>query len=576
MSPSPSLGRLVPAVSSIALALFSQSCRHGAPAPGTGARSAELTERAAKLVAEYLEEQLRREPSLGRELGLHEYDGKVAPVSEREYSDHVASAKKYLERISQLELGAVEDPTRLDLELSRLDAERTIFRIETLGQHRHLLVHRDLFDVSGYLVRDYAPLAERVSSMLDHLEAGAAQVEPMLAMLDRSQPRTHLETSKKAFGGLAEYFDGDVKQQSEPALAADPALRARYDRVMAAAHAAVARILRWVDETGLPAANDDFALGEERFLRMLEVNEGLKISLPELEVMAQADFQRNYDAFVATAKRIDPTLSVQEVVKKVAAEHLPADQVLPTAAKQLEDLLAFIEKNDIITIGAEDRATVAVTPPFMRWNSAFLDMAGAFEKAAGSYYYISPPDPSWPKEMQLAYLPYAGDLLSTSIHEVYPGHFVHGLHQRRTPTLGAKLLESYAFVEGWAHYAEEMMFEAGFGRGDARLELGQLSNALLRNCRFLAAIGLHTRGMTVEQANALFQEKCFIDPGNALQQAYRGTFDPGYLSYTLGKLQIMELRKEFFAKRGTTSLRAFHDWLLSFGAPPVALVRERL
>jgi uncharacterized protein (DUF885 family) len=121
-----------------------------------------------------------------------------------------------------------------------------------------------------------------------------------------------------------------------------------------------------------------------------------------------------------------------------------------------------------------------------------------------------------------------------------------------------------------------MMFDAGFGKGDDRLLLGQLSNALLRNCRFLAAIGLHTRGMTVAEADMLFQEKCFIDPGNALQQAYRGTFDPGYLSYTLGKLEILELRKEFFEKRKTESLRAFHDWLLSFGASPIALIRRRL
>jgi hypothetical protein len=302
----------------------------------------------------------------------------------------------------------------------------------------------------------------------------------------------------------------------------------------------------------------------------------LKTSIAELEQMAKSDYQRNFDKFVATAKKIDPKVSVQKVAEKVASERLTREQVIPTARKQLDDLLNFIVSRQIVTIGSEDRATVEITPPFMRWNSAFLDMAGPFEKAAGSFYYISPPDPSWPAEMQESYLPYEGDLLSTSTHEVYPGHFVQGLHQRRSPTLAQKMLESYAFVEGWAHYAEEMMFEAGYGKGDARLELGQLSNALLRNCRFIAAIGLHTQGMSVKEAETLFKEKCLIDPGNAMQQAYRGTFDPGYLSYTLGKIQIIELRKAFFEKRQTTSFREFHDWLLSFGSAPLSLIRVRL
>jgi hypothetical protein len=278
---------------------------------------------------------------------------------------------------------------------------------------------------------------------------------------------------------------------------------------------------------------------------------------------------------VATAQRIDPKKTVQEVAAMVAAERLPADQVLPTARQQLVELLAFIDANPIITIGSTDRATVVESPPFMRWNSAFLDSAGPFEKAAGSFYYISPPDPTWPKEVQESYLPYAADLLATSIHEVYPGHFVQGLQVRRAKSRAQKMLDSYAFVEGWAHYTEQMMLDAGFGGGDPRVKLGQLSNALLRNCRFLAAIGLHTGGMTVEQADRLFQDKCFIDPGNAIQQAYRGTFDPGYFSYTLGKLQILGLRERYFQKHGQ-DLRAFHDWLLSYGSSPVALIGDRL
>lgn len=529
-----------------------------------------------QIVDAYLKAELEASPGMGRGLGLHEYDGKVAPITAAHFDREAERAKAAIGRIDSLDLAAIPDPVRLDLQLVRLHAARAVFEHDELQLHKKLLNYNGLFDVSSYLVRDYAPIEQRTKALLDHVEAASAQVDNLLTVLAPAQPRTHLQTAQKVLAGMREYYEGDVKKATRPAVEKDPQLAARYERVIGAGLASVDRILAWVEKTGLPNATDDYALGGDRFLKMLEVNEGLKTSLTELEKMALADYQRNYDAFVATAKKIDPKLSVQAVAQKVASERLSKDQVIPTARKQLEDLLAFIEKNDVISIVAPDRATVEVTPPFMRWNSAFLDMAGPFEKASGSFYYISPPDPSWPPEMQESYLPYAGDLLSTSTHEVYPGHFVQGLHQRRAPTLAMKMLESYAFVEGWAHYSEEMMFEAGYGKGDARLELGQLSNALLRNCRFIAALGLHTEGMTVKQADTLFREKCLIDPGNAIQQAYRGTFDPGYLSYTLGKLQILELRKAFFEKRGTKSFREFHDWLLSFGSAPVSLIRERL
>jgi hypothetical protein len=542
------------------------ACRSTPAGPGA--------EDPAALVERYLDEKLAGAPEMGRYLGLHEYDGKVSTYSEAEATRRIEAARAHLALVGRVDPQTVVDPTRLDLELTRLDAEATIFRLESLQQHHKILSYAGIYDVSGYLVRDYAPLPKRVAAMLDHLDGINTQVDGILAMLDAAQVKTHLATANKAFGGLKEYFNGDLATLTKPARDVDPALEARYQATVQVSLQRIQQILDWI-AAHQATATSDYALGEQKFLALIAANEGLKITLPELTVMAQADFQRNYDAFVATAQRIDPKKTVQEVAAMVAAERLPADQVLPTARQQLVELLAFIDANPIITIGSTDRATVVESPPFMRWNSAFLDSAGPFEKAAGSFYYISPPDPTWPKEVQESYLPYAADLLATSIHEVYPGHFVQGLQVRRAKSRAQKMLDSYAFVEGWAHYSEQMMLDAGFGGGDPRVKLGQLSNALLRNCRFLAAIGLHTGGMTVEQADRLFQDKCFIDPGNAIQQAYRGTFDPGYFSYTLGKLQILGLRERYFQKHGQ-DLRAFHDWLLSYGSSPVALIGDRL
>lgn len=563
-------------LSLLSLCLLAAACASkNKPASGSAAASGEAT-KAAAMVEAYVDAALARSPEKGREAGLHEYDGKVAVISQEEIDKSLAEAKAYLSQLGTLDLEAIPDPTRLDVDLTKMDAEKRIFRIETRQDHKRIMTYGDQFDVNGYLSRDYAPLEQRVGKMLDHLEALKGQVDAIVALQMPAQPRTHVATAKKMFEGIKEFYQKDLFEGSKPALEKDATLKTRYDKVVPEAIKGVEKILAWIDGPGTTQANDDFALGEANFLKLLEVSEAVTKTLPELEKMAQDDWARNHQAFIDTAKRIHPDLDTKAAAAKVASERLAADQVIPAAEKQLVELAAFIEANDIITISGNERATVKVTPPFMRWNSAFLDMGGPFEVAEGSFYYLSPPDPSWPKNVQEEYLPYEGDLLSTSIHEVYPGHFVHGLHSRKAATRTQKIFDSYAFTEGWAHYAEQMMFDAGFAKGDDKRKLGQLSNALLRNCRFIAAIGLHTKGMTVEQADELFREKCFIDPGNAQQQAYRGTFDPGYFSYTFGKLQILELREAYLAKTGKKSLREFHDWLLSFGGPPVALIKARL
>jgi uncharacterized protein (DUF885 family) len=529
----------------------------------------------AARVEAYVDASLAADPDRAVENGLHAYDGRFVAPTPAHVAARVADARRFLAETDGVAAASLPDPLRLDLELTRLDARRTIHLLEERRLHTKILAYLGLFDVKVYLSRDYAPLATRVLRLVERVEAATAATDGILAMLDPEQPKTFLATAELALGGMREYYAKDVALAAAPALAADAALRARYDAAVAGAMTALGKLEAWI-AAAKPRATDAFALGEAAFLTNLEVNEGRRYTLDALEKMAAEDHQRNYDAYVAAAAALAPGKPTAEVAAMLASEHLSWADVIPTATRQLDALLAFIDAKGIVTLPSKARATVVITPPFMRWNSAFLDPAGPFEVVDGSFYYLSPPDPSWPKEVQEGYLPYAADLLATSIHEVYPGHFLHNEKTRLAPSRTAKLFGSYAFTEGWAHYTEEMMVEAGFGEGDLRVRLGQLSNALLRNCRFLAAIGLHTRGMTVDEAERLFRDRCFVDAGNARQQAYRGTFDPGYLSYTLGKLEIRALRERFFAARGTRSLGAFHDWLLSFGAPPLALLDARL
>jgi uncharacterized protein (DUF885 family) len=229
---------------------------------------------------------------------------------------------------------------------------------------------------------------------------------------------------------------------------------------------------------------------------------------------------------------------------------------------------------------------VAEAPPYNRANAAFINTAGPYDKGVASVYNIAPPDPKWSKAEQAAYIPGEAVLLFTSVHEVWPGHFLQFLHSNANPDKLEGLWVSYAFAEGWAHYCEEMMVDMGLAKDSPERHIGQLSEALLRDVRLLSAIGLHTHGMSVAQSEKMFREQAFQDPGNARQQAARGTYDPAYLNYTLGKLMIRKLRTDWLAKTAApgsspnaddqSRWHEFHDKFLSYGGPPIPLLRQEM
>jgi len=234
-----------------------------------------------------------------------------------------------------------------------------------------------------------------------------------------------------------------------------------------------------------------------------------------------------------------------------------------------------------VTIPSDDPVGVDEAPPYARSNFAYISIAGPYETGMPSTYYLAPPDASWPEQEQRDYVPGEASLMATSVHEVWPGHFLQFLHSHRAASPLGRVFVGYAFAEGWAHYVEEMMWEAGFdgglAGGQAEYRIGQINMALYRNVRFLCAIGLHTAAMSVEECERLFRELAMQDPGSARQQAARGTYDPAYLNYTLGKLMIRKLREDWTAERGgRDAWRDFHDTFLSHGGPPIPLLRSEM
>jgi len=296
----------------------------------------------------------------------------------------------------------------------------------------------------------------------------------------------------------------------------------------------------------------------------------------ELERIGRADLAANQKLLGEACSRYAPGQTIPACMAKMNANK-PVGGAVAGARAQLAGLKQFIQQNDIVTIPGPEEAKVEESPPYNRQNSAYINIPGPYENGLPSVFYISPPDPSWPKAEQDAFVPGQADLLFTSVHEVWPGHFLNFLHANRSKDMFGRVFVGYAFAEGWAHYSEEMMRVKGVGGGTDETLIGQLSNALLRDCRFISAIGMHTGSMTQAQSYDLFLNQCYQDPGNAKQQAARGTYDPAYLNYTMGKLMIRKLRDDWAATRGgEKAWKAFHDQFLSYGGPPIPLVRQQM
>jgi hypothetical protein len=316
---------------------------------------------------------------------------------------------------------------------------------------------------------------------------------------------------------------------------------------------------------------------------MLRSTERVEVPIAQLLEVGRADLERNTQALAAACAQYLPGGTLGACAARMQA-HKPEGGAVEGARRQLAELREFIVAKSIVSIPGDEVPQVAEAPPYNRSNFAYINVPGPYERGVGYTYKIAPPDPSWSAQERAEYIPGRARLLYTSVHEVWPGHFLQFLYSNRNPSKVAALWVGYAYAEGWAHYCEEMMWEQGLGNGDAEQHIGQLTDALLRDVRFLSAIGLHTQGMTLAESDRMFRERAYADPGNARQQAARGTFDPQYLNYTLGKLMIRKLRADWVARQpGATASadprqywQAFHDRFLSYGGPPVPLVRKAM
>lgn len=575
----PSL-RLLSLSACVAAALLAGCKSETAPPPASADNTASAS--AAKpataewdaAVDGFLQGYFEHFPVFGAGAGKHEFDGKLPDFSPEGQQRNIQWLHQQRDAVSAFGDDRLDAPQRYQRDYVRAVIDGQLFWLEDSGfANKNPAFYLGDLSPSMYLTRPYAPLEQRMAAFATYQEALPKAAEQIRANLKGPLPKTYIDLGVMGFGGFAEFFKNDVPKAF--AEVKDEALQARFKASNAKAIESMQGLADYLTSIK-PQATQDFALGADKFSKMLKATEGVDLPLDQLKAAGEADLARNLAALKSACDQYAQGRPLGECIEKANADK-PQGGAVEGARAQLAGLRQFIVDKDLVTIPGTEQAKVEEAPPFNRNNFAYIEIPGPYEKNLPSVYYIAPPDPKWPKAEQDAYVPGKADLLFTSAHEVWPGHFLQFLHANRSQWKFAQLFVGYAYAEGWAHYTEEMMFDAGLDGATPEIHIGQLTNALLRNVRYLSAIGLHTGGMTVAQSEQMFKDKAFQDPGNARQQAARGTYDPAYLNYTLGKLMIMQLREDWTATHGgRAGWKSFHDQFLSYGGPPIPLVRGQM
>ena len=517
-------------------------------------------------------------PNLASGLGLHEYDGRLPDISRPALARRQQDVEKDIQSLERIDAAALSRQNAFDRRQLAASLNKELFELTELKTHEtnpmEMMWHIEL---SNYIKRDYAPLDQRVETLTKALQAVPAFLDSLQNGLSPRLSNVMLEASIEAYEGLVSFYDKDLPEAMK--VLTDQGLKQTFETSRATASQAISAFAQHL-KTLKDNAGDDFAMGEDGFRGLLRHGEMVDLPLERLLEVGTEDLARNLARLRHVAAQIDSARSPSQVMAEIAKDHPTAESLLPDTSDMLEDIRQFLIDHDIVSVPSEVRCQTTETPTFMRWAFAAMDMPGPFEtQAAEAYYYVTPVEDHWTeqqKEEWLRRFNYAS-LQNTSIHEAYPGHYVHHLHAKSAPSKISLAFGAYSFWEGWGHYTEEMMIEEGYGKGDPRFVLGQLGDALLRDCRYLCTIRMHTQGMTVEEAARFFMENAYLEELPASKEAMRGTFDPMYLNYTLGKLMILKLREDYRHEQGAAfSLKKFHDTFLSFGAPPIPLVREMM
>lgn len=533
-------------------------------------------------VDEYFAARFRWQPSDGTAAGLHEYDTQIESPTRAAIEARIAELTRQLETVIKLQATELSFDETIDREVLEAQIRGELLDLTTLkvwetNPMQYAGLPGEAIDV--LIKRDFAPAKERLKSVIAREKGIPAIFEAAKANV-QNPPKEFTDLAIRMTKGSVGFFEGSVAQWASAAAGGDMALKHEFDDTNAAAVASIRDFANWLETDLKPRSKGQYAIGSTHFMRKLMYDEMIGMSLDELLERGERNLRRDYDALVATARRIDPNKTPAEVMQSLSDAHPTEGDLIPSVQRSVEAARQFLIDKDIVTVPSEVRCRIEETPPYARSGGfASMDTPGPFEtKATEAFYYVTPVETDWDAKHKEEHLRLfnAPVVAMINVHEAYPGHYLQFLYAPGFPTKTRKLTFCGTNVEGWAHYTEQMMVDEGFGGGDLKIRLAQLQEALLRDCRYVVGIKLHTAGWTVEQGAKLFEQMGFQEPANAYEEARRGAYNPTYLYYTFGKLEIQELRQEYLKRNPGRTLKDFHNAFVSQGGLPLPLVRKIL
>lgn len=511
--------------------------------------------------------------------GVHTHDDLLEDLSRHGIDQEARALSGYLRRLEEIDRAGLTEVEALEHRMLASHLRGRMFELEVVRTwERNPQVYADVLasSLAGQALFTHAPAPERARRVLSKLRQTARLIQAARDNI-KDPPGIFVKVGIETMRGALKFIDDDLPR----AFSSVDDLHLLGDLADAQMEAsqAVGAYIEYLEKDVAPKARASFRLGRDKFEQKLRLEEGLTIPVDRLLTFAERELAATQEAFRQLAGKIgsgDPL----EIWSRTKENHPAPGELVKTGREQLDELRTFLERQQIVTVPESEAVVVAPTPEFYRWSFASMWTPGPFEsKPTRAYYYLTDVEPSWPADRQVEYLRDYNlpTLWSISIHEVYPGHFLHYQHLRKVQSKARKsiMFAPASFVEGWAHYSEQMMIEAGFGRNDHTIRLGQLAESLIRLVRFIVGIKLHTEDLSVEQGVRMFREEAYLEEATARREAERGTFDPTYLVYSAGKMMLLKLRQDYKAQQGKAySLKTFHDTLLGNGTAPFWLHRH--
>jgi uncharacterized protein (DUF885 family) len=535
---------------------------------------------------EFLSGYLAWRPMTAVNLGFHEYEGKLTNMSKGSIDQELTRLKDYEKKLNATDTSALSEKNYYDYRILRNAIRLEIFNFEDLQVYnKNPMTYAGIVDANTYIKRNFAPIERRIKSIITIENAAPQEFEYAKTNLQDSLAKPYVDMAILIAKGSVSFLSSDLVTALKDVK--NDTLMASFKISNKKAVDALNGYITWLQKEKLPKAHNHYAIGKENYQKLLLYNEGISLTPDQVLAIGQRELKKEQEVFNSTAKIINPNKKPADVYSDLKKDHPTAQDLIPDTRKTMDSIRQFTIDRKITTMPSTVRVKVEETPPYARETStASMDTPGPFEKnATEAYYYITPVNMKWTSVQQEDWLRsfniYTTDIVS--IHEVYPGHYTQYLHLNASSASKIeKIFASYAFVEGWAHYCEKMMLDEGYGNnGDsiraAKFRLAQSGDALLRICRLCVSVKTHCENMSVDSATRFLMDNWHQGEKPSRLEALRGTFDPGYLFYTIGKLEILKLRTDYQAQEGARfSLLKFHDMILDNGMPPIELLRELL